>query len=1095
MAMLKGKAEVRIFYESLIALLMEKPIVNDTLEREGNQVTSQQDIFSYYRRLRSNLFSDTEVVYETKLTPELFDLKLQQLSQDKKQSEFENFVLGLATRLVTPNIKPQTGPDGGGDGKVDGETYPVDKAISDKWWVSEGNTGDHKWAIAISVQKNWKSKIEGDVKKAVETGRGYTKVIFFSSQKIKSSKRQEVEDELSKQYGVAVSIFDGKWCSFAVFEQGCYNVATEKLNFSEEYRRKTVKEGSNDKRRKEELKKLENDLLSRQVESLDTDYVDDLLRSCLLSRGLERPRMETEGRFNRAQREAEAHGSSVQWFNITYHHAWTSFFWFHDVNAMYADYLKLKEYANMHTTVHTIELTTNILTNLENAAGVGLFDSERFRKEVQDLKTIKERKDLSQASRLFLELFFSEHRLLQMIHCAQDPTSELKKLAELIKASANYPDICFDAQITIVEIIGRMIDDNEEYEKLIDDISEISSQRKSEVEGAIIHFNRAQTLIDKQQYKPVVKHLGHCVHAFLKEGYETELVKTYGYMGIALYNLELPYSAKAYLVKAASILVKEFFTKGTISHLLITVLWKLCEIELMTGRLVMYLNWRELLFVIAHNGQEIESKEFVEKDVLFDGGWACHFATADLTRKTISFLPDIFARCDMPISENYLKYALGYQESVDKKFVNLITDDWGKLLKQQPIHKQFLNSLNIAEEGQNTISTLVKGCRFTVRYENSIKSQLVSETFLATVETLLATFDTLELVVMSQEIQVEIVPTDGQSELERGENGTKYIFRVNYDTLDGETYWRCFAFFMAHFMSLNTMSNEEVKDLIAERHEKEKIMDRIIALLELNNAVYNVLGDKFKYSICQWKNANDKTYVCKADTKGETLTDQNPHTEQQGVQTFSISSTMEWWEKAGWTGVYFIYDTWLATPPIIGLAFKNLEAGKRIIHEWKEKITKGEPSVELYLIKGIDKQHPSWYRACVAPEIPFSHIIERQYIAVMCQKRTMTPNDTSNLDYFERVYSRFGNCQLVAVAIDDQMHINMDIDFSEAIEPKKVIITDAWKVSAGPIGNALEWDDDPIIPKSESTTAPVIELMKNLREVHDKMENKNFKTV
>ena len=1095
MAMLKGKAEVRIFYESLIALLMEKPIVNDTLEREGNQVTSQQDIFSYYRRLRSNLFSDTEVVYETKLTPELFDLKLQQLSQDKKQSEFENFVLGLATRLVTPNIKPQTGPDGGGDGKVDGETYPVDKAISDKWWVSEGNTGDHKWAIAISVQKNWKSKIEGDVKKAVETGRGYTKVIFFSSQKIKSSKRQEVEDELSKQYGVAVSIFDGKWCSFAVFEQGCYDVATEKLNFSEEYRRKTVKEGSNDKHRKEELEKLENDLLSRQVESLDTDYVDDLLRSCLLSRGLERPRMETEGRFNRAQREAEAHGSSVQRFNITYHHAWTSFFWFHDVNAMYADYLKLKEYANMHTTVHTIELTTNILTNLENAAGVGLFDSERFRKEVQDLKTIKERKDLSQASRLFLELFFSEHRLLQMIHCAQDPTSELKKLAELIKASANYPDICFDAQITIVEIIGRMIDDNEEYEKLIDDISEISSQRKSEVEGAIIHFNRAQTLIDKQQYKPVVKHLGHCVHAFLKEGYETELVKTYGYMGIALYNLELPYSAKAYLVKAASILVKEFFTKGTISHLLITVLWKLCEIELMTGRLVMYLNWRELLFVIAHNGQEIESKEFVEKDVLFDGGWACHFATADLTRKTISFLPDIFARCDMPISENYLKYALGYQESVDKKFVNLITDDWGKLLKQQPIHKQFLNSLNIAEEGQNTISTLVKGCRFTVRYENSIKSQLVSETFLATVETLLATFDTLELVVMSQEIQVEIVPTDGQSELERGENGTKYIFRVNYDTLDGETYWRCFAFFMAHFMSLNTMSNEEVKDLIAQRHEKEKIMDRIIALLELNNAVYNVLGDKFKYSICQWKNANDKTYVCKADTKGETLTDQNPHTEQQGVQTFSISSTMEWWEKAGWTGVYFIYDTWLATPPIIGLAFKNLEAGKRIIHEWKEKITKGEPSVELYLIKGIDKQHPSWYRACVAPEIPFSHIIERQYIAVMCQKRTMTPNDTSNLDYFERVYSRFGNCQLVAVAIDDQMHINMDIDFSEAIEPKKVIITDAWKVSAGPIGNALEWDDDPIIPKSESTTAPVIELMKNLREVHDKMENKNFKTV
>ena len=87
-------------------------------------------------------------------------------------------------------------------------------------------------------------------------------------------------------------------------------------------------------------------------------------------------------------------------------------------------------------------------------------------------------------------------------------------------------------------------------------------------------------------------------------------------------------------------------------------------------------------------------------------------------------------------------------------------------------------------------------------------------------------------------------------------------------------------------------------------------------------------------------------------------------------------------------------------------------------------------------------------------------------------------------------------CQLVAVEIDDQMHVNMKIDFSEAIELKRVIITDAWKVSAHePTRNALEWDDDPIIPESEKTTAPVIELMKNLREVHDKMEKRNFKTV
>ena len=46
---------------------------------------------------------------------------------------------------------------------VVGKIVLIDKAISDRWWVSEGSTGDQKWAIAISVQKNWKSKIEGDV--------------------------------------------------------------------------------------------------------------------------------------------------------------------------------------------------------------------------------------------------------------------------------------------------------------------------------------------------------------------------------------------------------------------------------------------------------------------------------------------------------------------------------------------------------------------------------------------------------------------------------------------------------------------------------------------------------------------------------------------------------------------------------------------------------------------------------------------------------------------------------------------------------------------------------------------------------------------
>lgn len=433
------------------------------------------------------------------------------------------------------------------------------------------------------------------------------------------------------------------------------------------------------------------------------------------------------------------------------------------------------------------------------------------------------------------------------------------------------------------------------------------------------------------------------------------------------------------------------------------------------------------------------------------------------------------------------------QQSINKKIANQIPVIVQKSVQEQskkPKRKGFLGIFGKKKEVTPAVSTtILHSVNRNVISEQKVQDRQLSEQ----ADSLAARNAELNRQLQELICQIE---EKVQTELQSRENGTKYVFKVNHDSLDGETYWRCFAFFMACFMSINAVSNTDVGELVAQRHEKEKLMDRVTAMMELNNSVYNVLGDKFKYSIRQWKHANDKSYVCKADTKGETLTDQNPHTNQLGVQTFSISSTMEWWEEAGWTGVCFMYDRWFAAPPIVGLAFKNLEAGRKIIHEWKEKIAKGEPSIELHLIRGIDKSHPSLYRACVTPEIPFDKITVGRYVAVMCRKHTMTPKDTSNLDNFERVYSQLNKCQLVAVEIDDQMHVNMKIDFSEAIELKRVIITDAWKVSAHePTRNALEWDDDPIIPESEKTTAPVIELMKNLREVHDKMEKRNFKTV
>ena len=160
---------------------------------------------AYYKKYRPYYFSDTIVTYDVPLTEELFNVQMDYLSTNKLQSKFEKFVVAVASKIITPNIQPQSGPDGGGDGKVDAETYEVSKDISDKWYSEEsGAAGKEKWAFAISCKKQWQPKLESDVSKIVETNRGYTKVLFFTNQYVKSSTRVEKEESISQKCGTAI---------------------------------------------------------------------------------------------------------------------------------------------------------------------------------------------------------------------------------------------------------------------------------------------------------------------------------------------------------------------------------------------------------------------------------------------------------------------------------------------------------------------------------------------------------------------------------------------------------------------------------------------------------------------------------------------------------------------------------------------------------------------------------------------------------------------------------------------------------------------------------------------------------------------------
>ena len=293
-------------------------------ERQENKV---EGLYSYYHNNRPELFSDSVINY--KLNKEQFEFHLSELSTKMKQDEFEEFTRRVALKLITPNLVPQTGPTGGGDGKTDIETHSISEDVSVHWYVPNGGCHDEeKWAFAISCKSEWSPKLDHDVKNIVETNRGFTKILFFTNQLVKSKAKADRYDKYKKEYSIEVEIFDRNWFTQAVYDNGCYEIAIEALNLSCDLLVNYKKEGPRDYERRLQLEKLDEEISNESNEDgYDTEYINNLLSAAILSRSIEEGHTITRGRFELALRECKKHGTSQLYFDILYNEAWTSTRW------------------------------------------------------------------------------------------------------------------------------------------------------------------------------------------------------------------------------------------------------------------------------------------------------------------------------------------------------------------------------------------------------------------------------------------------------------------------------------------------------------------------------------------------------------------------------------------------------------------------------------------------------------------------------------------------------------------------------------------------------------------------------------------------
>ena len=258
-------------------------------------------------------------------------------------------------------------------------------------------------------------------------------------------------------------------------------------------------------------------------------------------------------------------------------------------------------------------------------------------------------------------------------------------------------------------------------------------------------------------------------------------------------------------------------------------------------------------------------------------------------------------------------------------------------------------------------------------------------------------------------------------------------------------------------------------------------MDRVSNLLQIKQSITNVLGETFKFKIEDWRKESDKIYSLKKESY--TFKKHNyENAKQQTVLYIGTNDDMTIWEGAGWSGCGFVFDQQQLHPPIFGLAFNNINRGKQIVSEWNQ--IQDTPSVVIYIIRGINKQNPYWYRVCVAPMVKKDEIINKHFFASTCRKHTMRPLNNCNLDSFENLYNQFHSCLLMAFEIDRNNQIIMPKNLNEAYKFTNVEFRNAWEIKIDDMAMmAIEPDDEPYIPENKKDNAPIIEVIKMLRSV------------
>ena len=1090
----------------------------------------------FMRARRPELYSDTVYTEEPVLDRSQFEFHLDTLTQRKEEIRFEHFCRRLAEKELCPNLLPQTGPTGGGDSKVDAETFPVADTIAERWYEGDPKrAARERWAFAFSAKKKWRPKVEDDVRKIVQTGRDYSLIYFVSNQAVRDRDRAAVEDALRKQWGVEVRILDRLWIVDKVTQNKRWDVVYQTLDIERPRMKSKTMPGPLDAQRQRELEEL--DLLiqdSARYQNSEYQLAEDCLQTALLARGLGRPRVEIDGRFDRAERIARNRGNVRQLFRIFYQRAWTANWWFDDFAELDRLYNEAEPLAVDSGWVWDLEKLVNLwqVGTTWRQVEPSLHDSESWASHTVKLREALRRHATDSdkpTSALWARTELILMDLTELTINRERLPSVLVSIKDILREAEGHLDYPVEPVVRIVQELGRIVGGDETYDEIIEGIIQFQAKRVGKAEQGRMRLERGYQKLEVGKTYDAINQFAKAQSLLTQEEHKGEFVRAVVGTALSYEAAGLLWAARANLAVALDRTLYGYFKDGRIAPQALLLLRKLVWVEMQLGRMPCIFAWIEWLGLVSHALEldETARKNIEEEFRLMDTILGILILRTRYTDwHSLDRVAGLLERFSLLMSRAAVLFSLGYEDAVRYEYgqADEDLDHFFSLWLKQPA----TNDLPMDAEWHlgRTVAmrTVLLGCEIELVADNNTTSILLGEAILAFLESFLSTAIRLKNHYSSRPyLRIEVrqakhAGTPFTHQVEEDDCGETLII-VMHPTMPSTGLVQGAGYQDALFKLLAELipqlqvpfSSESIESLFA----NDRAQDRAFFAAQSPLVLTNVLGENPKYHIQDWidKSLSEsftllRTKPWKPATEPVALegeTDTTPFAYAEGpppAELFGVDGlkhrnlqvlspiNMALWDKAHWGGLGFAICPGDPPIPELILLFENLEAGMKIFRGWRKRLgdVDRDEWIGLTLITGIDRHHTAHYR--VAVSINEDYLARRvkpmERFVHVHRMQDMTPADSTNLDRFLHLYKKFGSYRLAPGLLASTQ--SMPPYARELfIQKRRLRIVPAWQIGPNnPVSAALRGIDDPLIPP-DVNDPPVLKTL-NLFFGHNRKE-------